>query len=277
MNPIIINNFSKNYGDVSAVKNLSLEVPKGEIVGFVGKNGAGKSTTIRGVLNFISPTQGSITVFGYDSVKESKKIREKVAYIPSEAVFYDNLTCRQVLKFAAKFTNATNENIQELADYFELDLDKKVEELSLGNRKKLSLIQGFIKKAELLILDEPTSGLDPLMQGKFFQYLLNEKAKGTTIFLSSHNLSEVEKYCDKVAIIKDGQLIDYFDMKNMIIKLKQIVTYTTVDGIEETFQVEGDINEVVRQLSKLNLAQLEIKGKSVEEEFLDYYTEAKNE
>ncbi len=276
MSIINIDGLNKNYGKVEAVKNLSIEIPKGKIVGFVGKNGAGKSTTIRAILSFIFPTKGQITVAGYDSVRDAKKIREKIAYAPSEAAFYENLTCRQVLKFAGKFAGATQQYIEELADYFELDLDKKVEELSLGNRKKVSLIQCFIKKSEIIILDEPTSGLDPLMQGKFFRQLIKEKEKGTTIFLSSHNLSEVERYCDNVAIIKDGELVDYFDMENITLRLKQVVTYTTIDGIEKSYEITGNINEVITELSKLNLTRLEIKGKTVEDEFIDYYKEVKN-
>ncbi len=271
MEAIRIEKFTKNYGAFTAVKELDLSVPRGVIVGFVGKNGAGKSTTLRSLLDIIHPTKGVLKVLGLDSRNESKEIKKKVSYIPSESVFYENITVLQILKFANGFTNATNDEIEKLAEYFELDLSKKVMELSLGNRKKVSLVQGFLKKSELMVLDEPTNGLDPLMQSKFFDLLLKEKERGKTIFLSSHNLSEIEKYCDKVAIIKDGELVDYFDMDEVKIKYSQVVTYQTKDGEEGSFEIEEDINSVIAKLHKMDLVSLEIKTKTVQDEFIEYY------
>ena len=271
MDVIKIKNFTKKYGDFVAVSNMNLSIEQGFIVGFVGKNGAGKSTTIRSMLNMINPTEGNITILGLDSVKKAKEIKSKVSYFTSEPVFYDNITCDELLKFTLKFTNATVEDMKKLADYFELDLSKKVNELSLGNRKKVSLIQGFIKNSEILILDEPTNGLDPLMQNKFFELLLKEKSKGKTIFLSSHNLTEIEKYCDKVAIIKDGIIVDYFDMTQVKIQHKQVVTYTTENGKKESYVIEEDINSLIKKLSQLNLETLEIQTKTIEDEFIDYF------
>ncbi len=270
---IDIKNLSKNYSTVAAVKNLSLTIPKGKIVGFVGKNGAGKSTTLRSIFGMIHQTSGKITVLGMDSANESKAIKSKVAYVPGETSFYDNITCEKLLKFALGFTQTPMQEIERLAHYYELDLKKKVNELSLGNHKKVLLIQGFLKDAEILVFDEPTSGLDPLMQNKFFEHLLLEKQQGKTIFLSSHNLAEIEKYCDMVAIIKDGELVDFFDMADVKIKHSQQVSYTTADGKSESFELKGDINELISELSKLNLSHLEIKTKSVEDEFIGYYGE----
>lgn len=275
---ISIKNFSKSYGSFKAVKNLNLQINGGEVFGFVGKNGAGKSTTIRSIINLIHPTEGTIEVLGMDSVKMSKAINAKVSYVPSESVFYDNVTSMELFKFCLKFTNSDMDRVNELAEYFELDLNKKVSDLSLGNRKKVSLIQAFLKDSEIIILDEPTSGLDPLMQNKFFSLILKEKSKGKTIFLSSHNLSEVEKYCDRVAIIKDGELVDLFNMKDVKINHKQIVSYTTKDGQNFSYDLEEDINALIKKLSKLDLESLEIKSKTVEDEFIEYYKEdAKNE
>ncbi len=275
MSIIEIKNFTKKYGNFTAVKNLNLSVPKGEVVGFVGKNGAGKSTTIRSIMDIIHPTEGSITVCGLDSVKHTKEIKKKVSYIPGESSFYENVTVGKLLEFAMQFTDTSKEEMSQLAEYFELDTSKVISELSLGNRKKVSLVQGLLKKSELMILDEPTSGLDPLMQNKFFELLLKEKEKGKTIFLSSHNLSEVEKYCDKVAIIKDGVLVDYFDMSEVKIKHKQTVSYKTKDGKSEMFEIDSDINDLVAQLHTLDLEWLEIKTKTVEDEFIEYYEEDK--
>lgn len=275
---ISIKNFSKSYGSFKAVKNLNLQINGGEVFGFVGKNGAGKSTTIRSIINLIHPTEGTIEVLGMDSVKMSKAINAKVSYVPSESVFYDNVTSMELFKFCLKFTNSDMDRVNELAEYFELDLNKKVSDLSLGNRKKVSLIQAFLKDSEIIILDEPTSGLDPLMQNKFFSLILKEKSKGKTIFLSSHNLSEVEKYCDRVAIIKDGELVDLFNMKDVKINHKQIVSYTTKDGQNFSYDLEEDINALIKKLSNLDLESLEIKSKTVEDEFIEYYKEdAKNE
>ncbi len=273
MSAIELQNFTKKYGQFTAVSDLDLSISKGEIVGFVGKNGAGKSTTLRTILNMIHPTNGQIKVLGLDSEKDEKEIKRRVSYIPSEASFYENVTCEKLLRFAIGFSDIPVERICELAEYFELDLNKKIMELSLGNRKKVSLIQGFLKDAELMILDEPTNGLDPLMQNKFFELLLKEKAKGRTIFLSSHNLSEVEKYCDKVAIIKDGELVDFFQMDDVKIKQKQVVTYTTMEGESYCYEIEEDINALIARLSTMQLQYLEIKTKTVEDEFIDYYKE----
>ncbi len=271
MSIIEIKDFVKSYGKFTAVKGIDLSVPKGQIVGFVGKNGAGKSTTLRTMLSMLNPTQGNITILGLDSEKDSKEIKRRVSYVPSESAFYDNITCEKLLSFALGFTETSAEEMRELSDYFELDLLKKINELSFGNRKKLSLIQGFIKNAELLVFDEPTNGLDPLMQNKFFELLIKEKQAGKTIFLSSHNLTEIEKYCDKVAIIVAGEIADYFDMKDVKIKHKQIVSYTTKDGVSENYEIEEDINALVQKLSKMDLESLEIKTKTVEDEFISYY------
>ncbi len=271
MSTIEIRSFVKTYGKFTAVKGIDLSVEKGQIVGFVGKNGAGKSTTLRTMLSMLNPTEGKIKILGLDSEKDSKAIKSMVSYVPSESAFYDNITCEKLLKFALGFTKTSVDEMRDLCKYFELDLTKKITELSFGNRKKLSLIQGFIKDAELMVLDEPTNGLDPLMQSKFFDLLLKEKQKGKTIFLSSHNLSEIEKYCDKVAIIVDGEIADYFDMKDVKIKHKQTVSYTTKDGLSEHYEIEEDINTLIKKLAVMDLENLEIKTKTVEDEFISYY------
>jgi len=277
MSVIEINNFSKNYGKTLAVDDISLSVEKGEIVGFVGKNGAGKSTTIRAILNMISPSKGYIKINGLNSVNDSKQIKERLSYMPSEASFYEKLLVADLFKFCLKFSDEGFEYAEELANYFELDMNKKISELSLGNRKKVSIIQALLKKAEIIILDEPTSGLDPLMQNKFFDLLSKEKEKGVTIFLSSHNLSEVEKYCDKVAIIKDGKIVDFLDMKNVKIKRQHKVSYTTDDGKNESFDFDGDINELVAKISLLKLESLEIKNKTIEDEFISFYKDGEQD
>lgn len=277
MSIIEIKAFSKSYGALLAVNSIDLKIEKGEIIGFVGKNGAGKSTTIRCMMNVLFPSKGSITIDGLDSVTDAKKLRKVISYMPSEAEFSEGITSFELFKFCAMFTKNGLDKALELARYFELDPYKKIGTLSLGNRKKVSIIHSLIKEAKVIILDEPTSGLDPLMQEKFFTRILKEKEKGTTIFLSSHNLSEVEKYCDKVAIIKDGELVDYLNMKNVRINRQKMVAYTTKQGENESYIYDENINELVKKLATLDLDSLEIKNASVEDEFIKYYKEDDNE
>ncbi len=275
MSVIKVKNLTKKYGDFTAVDDISFEVKKGEIVGFVGKNGAGKSTTIRTMMNFIAPTKGTCELCNQDSVTSSKSIRYSVGYMPSDAMFYEGVTGKEVFKLCTKIGNVPFEKVEELCKFLELDMSKKVSELSLGNRKKVSIIQAILKDTELLILDEPTSGLDPLMQERFFELLLERQKQGGTIFLSSHNLTEIEKYCDRVLIIKDGKIIDEIDMKNSEIRKGQIVSYETTSGEVVEYEFSGDPNELIQQLASVDLAHIEIRKKSVEDEFIKYYQEDK--
>ena len=268
---IRVHNFTKYYGKFKAVDNISFEIAKGDIVGFVGKNGAGKSTTIRSIMNFLSPTTGECSINGLDSIKDAKKIREFTGYMSSDSAFYGNITCKELFKLCVKLSGVGFDEAEELSKYFELDMNKKMSELSLGNRKKVAIIQALLKNSELLILDEPTNGLGPLMQEKFFEIILEKNKKGATIFLSSHNLVEIEKYCNRVLIIKDGQLIDDIDMINNEIKRTQVVTYKTKTGEDKTYDFDGDINDLIKELATVDLSKLEIKNKSVEDEFIKYY------
>ena len=272
-----VNELHKSYGKFEAVKGITFEVEKASIYGFVGKNGAGKSTTIRCIMNLLQPSSGNITINGLDAVKDSKAIKEFSSYMPSEITYYDKLTVKEFMKFNLEFTKSSMDDVEKWASYFELDLTKRLQDLSLGNKKKVSVIIMLIKEADILIMDEPTSGLDPLMQQKFFQVMLNEKKKGKTIFLSSHNLTEIEKYCDHVAIIKDGMIVDLIDMAKVTIKHDLVVTYTTKDDktVKKTFT--KDVNDLVKELARLDLKSLEIKTKSIEDEFIKYYQEEGDE
>lgn len=271
MTAIKVNNFTKKYQDFLAVDNISFEVKAGEITGFVGKNGAGKTTTIRALLNIIKASSGELSIFDLDSDKDSKAIKEFTSYMPSDSSFYDNLTALDIFKLVSDLANVDIKIAIDYSDYFDLDINKKIKELSFGNLKKVSIIQALIKDNKLLILDEPTNGLDPLMQSKFFELILKLKEKGLTIFLSSHNLSEIEKYCDRVLIIKDGLLVEDLDMRKERLKRKQIVSYQLRSGDKISTEFSGDINELLKDLSKLDLKSLEIKDLSIEEEFMKYY------
>ena len=268
---IRVKGLTKNYGKFTAVKNISFNVNKGEIVGFVGKNGAGKSTTIRCMTNMLFPTEGDVVIKDLDSVKDAKKINKIVSYMPSENDLYEGVTAKEMFKMVLSFDGVKMSMAEELSKYFELNMNKKIQELSLGNRKKVSIIIMLLRDSEILIMDEPTSGLDPLMQKKFFDKIREKTEEGTTVFLSSHNLNEVERYCDRAIIIKDGEIVDDLNMSEINVARVQNVIYTTKEGKSNNYEFEGDINELIKELSKLDLTHLEIKGKSVEEEFIRYY------
>lgn len=278
MNQIEIKNMTKDYGSVKGIDDISLTVEKGQIYGFVGQNGAGKSTTIRCLLNMIFPTKGEAKIFGLDCINDTKKIKESLSYVPGEVSYYPQMKVYQLFEYAISFNNnRQKEKIDTLCEYFELDKKRYIRELSLGNRKKVSLIQALLKEPKLIILDEPTSGLDPLIQDKLFKLLLKEKEKGTTIFLSSHNLSEVEKYCDKVCVIKKGKIVEVSSLQDIRENKKQRISYLTKNGKQESYVFDGDINEELKKLSEIPLHSLEIRNISLEEDFMHFYQEDKNE
>ena len=267
---IKVEKFTKKYGDFIAVDNISYEIKENEIVGFVGKNGAGKSTTIRCMMNMLFPTLGKITINGLDSVIDTKKIKEITSYMPSDTIFYENIKVDDLFKFCLKFSKKEYSEVEKLAKYFELDLNKRIHELSTGNKKKVSIVEALLKDNEVIILDEPTSGLDPLMQKKFFDLILKEKAKGVTIFLSSHNLREIEKYCDRVIIIKSGKIVETIDLKKKQ-QIKYIVSYVDKKDNKTIYEYDGKINDLIKDLSLLEIKDLEIRKKTIEEEFISYY------
>lgn len=273
MNVIEINNFTKQYKDVLAVNDISLNIKSGMITGFVGKNGAGKTTTIRALLNFINPTSGDLKVLGLDSNKQSSLIKQSVSYMASDTEFYKNLTPLDIFKFVCKLNGTSLDEALKYAKYFELNINKQFKSLSLGNKKKVGIVQSLLKDNKLIILDEPTNGLDPLMQVKFFELILQLKAKGVAVFLSSHNLSEIEKYCDRVIFIKDGVIVEDLMIDEVVANRKQEVTYTLSNGDTVKYHFDGDINVLLKELVNLNISNLEIKNISMEEEFMKYYME----
>ncbi len=266
-----VNNFTKKYGKFTAVDNITFDLNPGEIVGFVGENGAGKSTTIRCLTNMLFPSSGEIRVLGLDSVKEAKKINEKVAYLSGETEFYKGINAKKLFKIHSYHYPGSFEEALGLSQRLDLDVNKKVSSLSLGNRKKVSIVLTLMKPAELIVMDEPTSGLDPLVQSEFFHMVLDRVKKGTTVFLSSHNLNEVEKYCDRVIIIKEGKIVDTICMEALRGSAKQICKYTTTSGEEQEFKIKEDINDLIGRLSSMELEHLEIRNQSVEEDLMDYY------
>ena len=291
MNVIEIRNLTKYYGKVRGIIDVSFDVKEGEIFGFIGPNGSGKSTTIRTLLELIHPTSGEAKVFGKDCVKDSPEILREVGYLPSEVFYYDDMKVVDLLKYSASFYKKDcSKRIKELAQILNLDLTRKINELSYGNKKKVGIVQALLHEPKLLILDEPTGGLDPLIQQKFFELLRRENKKGMTIFFSSHVLSEVQKICDSIAIIKEGRIIkvermtdinedNYINVFKIDIKDKIKDNYFQIEGVNDlkidknihSFMYRGDINDILLKVSKIKINNIWVDEPDLEEIFLHYY------
>ena len=287
-NILEIQNLTKYYGKVKGVENLSLKLEEGEIFGFIGPNGAGKSTTIRSIMNLINKTSGKVLIENEEFNKDNIKLKEKIGYLPSEIYLYDDLTVKEMLDYHESFykKNIHNRRI-ELVKRLELDEKKKIEDLSLGNLKKLGIILAFMHEPKLLILDEPTSGLDPIMQNVFYDLLKEEKEKGNTVFYSTHILNEVSKICDRVGIIKEGKLIKVERIEDLFKKSLTIVTITSEQSkeIKEDLKVnvileEGNTikfgnnllpDELIKKVSKYRIDKILIEEATIEDMFLHYY------
>lgn len=289
MNAIEIKNLTKSYGKARGISNINLSIEQGEIFGFIGPNGAGKSTTIRTLLGLIHPTSGSATIFGKSCI-EHPEVRKELGYLPSEVFYYDNMRVIDLLKYSASFYKKDcTKRINDLAEVMNLDLKKKINDLSFGNKKKVGIVQGLLHEPKLIILDEPTSGLDPLMQQRFFELLGEENKRGATIFFSSHILSEVQKMCSRVALIKEGKIIKLEKMstlqensyKKISIEAKSPISKDTfnIRGISDfklkgnivSFMFNGDINSITKKIAELELRNISIDEPDLEEIFMHYY------
>ena len=271
---------TKYYGKSRGIIDVDLSIEEGEIFGFIGPNGAGKSTTIRTLLALIHPTSGSATIFGLDVITHAKEIHQEIGYLPSEVFYYDNMKVKDLLNYSASFYKKDcSKRIKELAARLDLDL----------NKKKVGIVQGLLHSPKLILLDEPTSGLDPLMQNIFFDILAEENKRGATVLFSSHILSEVQKLCDRVAIIKDGKIVKIDSVQNMkeeaylkvgfetkkpfdltslgLGKLNEL----TQSANEVSFLYKGDINVLTKKLASLDLVHVNIHEAELEEIFLHYY------
>ncbi len=270
-NAISISNLTKNYGKQRGVVNLSLQVKQGDIFGFLGPNGAGKSTTIRSLLGLIQFQKGSAAILGMDVKTQSKEILREIGYMPSEAMFYPSMKVKDVIRFAADMrkTDCSGE-AEMLCERLMIDQSKKIEELSLGNRKKVSIVCAMQHKPRLFVFDEPTSGLDPLMQAEFFKLVLEYNRQGTTCFLSSHVLSEVKKYCHHAAIIREGELICTDTVENLT-KTSAKRIHMIKDGVEENFVYKGNLNELFAGFAGHDIEDIVIEEPELDEIFIHYY------
>ncbi len=285
---------TKFYGKDRGIIDLDMKIETGEIFGFIGPNGAGKSTTIRTLLGLIFPTSGSGRIFGMDIVRETKEIKKQIGYMPSEVNYYEKMDGQELLRYSANFYGKDCESrINELVDIFSLDLNRKIIDLSRGNRKKISILQCLIHRPRLLILDEPTTGLDPLMQAKFFDILREENSRDTTIFFSSHTLNEVQKMCRRVGIIKEGKIIAVEDIESLRKKqLRKVqvefahpvksgeiectgVIASQADENNLHFMFSGNMGDLLNNLTGKNIKDLIIEEPTLEEIFMHYYSEEK--
>ncbi len=289
MEAIKIENLTKYYGKARGVENVNLTVSEGEFFGFIGPNGAGKSTTIRTLLGLIRPTSGTATVCGWDIIDGKDKILSEVGYLPSEAVFYSGMRVKDVLKLSADLRKKNcKKTAEELCQRLQLDMTRKVDELSFGNRKKVAIVCALQHEPKLLILDEPTSGLDPLMQKEFFEILRERNQAGTTIFLSSHILSEIQKNCTRAAIIREGNIIACDSVEALsrtsakrisihgnvdLDGLMGIRDYKEADG-SQTFLYSGDISDLLQILAKGQVLDLTVAEPDLEEIFMHYYEDS---
>ena len=283
------NNLTKYYGKALGIKDVNIKVEEGEIFGFIGPNGAGKSTTIRLLMSLIYPTSGEAKLFGKDAIEFGPEVRENIGYLPSEIFYYDKMKVKELLNYSASFYNKDcSKRIKELSDIMELDLNRRIEDLSYGNKKKVGIVQGLLHEPKLIILDEPTGGLDPLMQQKFFNIIREENKKGATIFFSSHILSEVQELCHRVAVIKDGSIIEVADIKTLrennykkvsilgndlnkeVFNLDGVTQLRQVDG-EITLFYKGDINRLIKAISTVKAMDVNLQEPTLEEIFMHYY------
>jgi len=292
---IVIDTLTKRYGrsTIPAVDKLSLNIHAGEVYGFLGSNGAGKSTTIRLLLDFIRPSEGKMTIFGKDSLRDSVSIKRDVGYLAGDVALPSKVTGRQLLHYLASLRGGVDKDyLAELEQQFQAQLDKRIGTLSKGNRQKIGLIQALMNKPKLLILDEPTSGLDPMMQEQFYKIIAKAKQAGSAVFLSSHSFSEVERICDRVGIIRDGKLVyegtvasvtaKHLPTWNVVVvrksdatKLQQSkdLTVLTHDGTSLSVRPKTTISLALAALSRVSITSMSTSQDDLEDEFMSFYNQ----
>ena len=289
---IVLNQLTKHYGTHRGINDLSFSVNEGEFFGFIGPNGAGKSTTIRTLMGLIHPSGGNASIFGLDCQTKASVIARDVGYLPSENSYYENMKVRELLQYTADLYGMDCETkMYELSERLNLDLTRKIEDLSLGNKKKVGIVSAIMTSPKLIIMDEPTSGLDPLIQQAFYDILKEENSRGATVFFSSHVLSEVQKLCDRVAILKEGQLIGIQSIKELresgykkvslsakeaiprdFFNLSGIANYAeTADKTSVSFMYNGNITAIIDKIHLLSLDDVLLEEPSLEEIFMHYY------
>lgn len=289
MSVIEVNNITKDYGNHKGNFNVNFTVEKGEVLGFLGPNGAGKTTTIRQLMGFIKPDKGSVKISSLDCFTEVEKVQDMVGYLPGEIAFMDDMTGMDFIRFIGNMKNVKNfSKAEELIQFLELDTRGKMKKMSKGMKQKIAIVVAFMSNPDILILDEPTSGLDPLMQNKFVDLIHQEKKKGKTILMSSHIFEEVEHTCDRVAIIKDGEIVaieKMEDLRKSKRKIYQIEFHNPNDaerfhlkyegsdirGNLVTVSLKGNVDKLLKELSQYEIDDISIRTQTLEELFLHFY------
>lgn len=289
MNSIEIKHITKDYGNGRGVFDLSFQVKEGEVLGFLGPNGAGKTTTIRQLLGFMKPDSGTVSILGKDCFKEADQIQKELGYLPGEIAFMDSMRGTEFIHFIAKMKRIDNlERANQLMERFELDASGKIKKMSKGMKQKIGIVCAFMQDPQILILDEPTSGLDPLMQNRFVELILEEKKRGKTILMSSHIFEEVEKTCDRAAIIRKGKLVAVDSMEKLCRgRRKKMELSFAEDAMAQIFvqafkgaQVEGrkvtitvgeNLDQVIKEAGKYKVTDLNVNTQSLEEFFMHFY------
>lgn len=270
-NVIEIDSLTKNYGKHRGVTDVSFEVGEGDIFGFLGPNGAGKSTTIRSMLGFVRFQAGSIRILGKDICKEKAAILSEVGYMPSESMFYPAMKVKEIIQMAADVRKQDcRREAEKLCERLQVDIDKKISDLSLGNRKKVGIVCAMQHRPKLFVFDEPTSGLDPLMQSEFFKLIQEYVAEGATCMLSTHVLSEIKSYCRNAAIMKEGKLQCVDSVANLTRTNAKRVKLLR-EGKRESYIYEGDISELLQKLAGYDIEDILIEEPSLDEIFMRFY------
>ncbi len=296
MDVIKIKHLTKDYGDNKGIFDVNLSVKKGEVFGFLGPNGAGKTTTIRHLMGFIKPENGDCTIDGMNCWKDSSKIQQKVGYLPGEIAFLEDMTGMKLIEFIAAMKGVSDlTKAHNLMEIFELNPKGKIKRMSKGMKQKIGIICAFMHSPEVIILDEPTSGLDPLMQNRFIDMVLEEKKNGKTIFMSSHIFEEIERTCDRTAIIKEGKIIAIENMTTLRESKRKsyIITFEGLEmakafsksgfhiteslGNKVTVSMKGDVMPLLKELNQYKVTDLDVKTQSLEELFLHFYGGDKND
>lgn len=293
MNVIEIRHITKDYGKGRGVFDVSFSVASGEVLGFLGPNGAGKTTTIRQLMGFMKPDSGSLSIMGMDCFQDAERIQQSLGYLPGEIAFIDSMTGMEFIKFVAKMKKMKDMGrAQELMHMFDLDPSGKLKKMSKGMKQKIGIVCGFMQDADILVLDEPTSGLDPLMQNRFVELILSEKEKGKTILMSSHVFEEVERTCDRTAIIRDGKLVAVEEIEKLKEGRKKIIEVAFPDeamaqSFTENFpgsikvtgtnrvtvKISNDIDAFMKKAAEYTVCDLDIRTQSLEEFFMHFYGE----
>lgn len=289
MNVIEASHITKDYGNHKGVFDVTFAVEQGEVLGFLGPNGAGKTTTIRQLMGFIKPDQGEVKILGLDCFKECSQVQKKLGYLPGEIAFMDDMSGMEFIQFIANLKHVKDMEIaHQLIAYLELDPSGKLKKMSKGMKQKIGLVCAFMQNPDILILDEPTSGLDPLMQSKFVHLIKQAKASGKTILMSSHIFEEVEHTCDRVVILREGEVVANENMEELRSKKQKIYQITfakeaelssflaqhptyQADGKQVTIQLSGSVDHLVKELANYTIQDFSTRTQSLEELFMQYY------